>query len=32
MFADDGGTIGGEIYTPKEVVKLLTEILKPPRR
>ncbi|MCA1321976.1 type I restriction-modification system subunit M [Bacillus tianshenii] len=29
MFADDGGTKGGEFYTPKEVVKLLTKILKP---
>lgn len=29
MFADDGGTKGGEFYTPKEVVQLLTKILKP---
>ncbi|MFZ3590346.1 type I restriction-modification system subunit M [Bacillus sp. DJP31] len=29
MFADDGGTKGGEFYTPNEVVQLLTKILKP---
>ncbi|RAL26745.1 type I restriction-modification system subunit M [Thermoflavimicrobium daqui] len=28
-FADDGGTKGGEFYTPREVVKVLTRILKP---
>lgn len=28
-FADDGGAKGGEFYTPTEVVRLLTRILKP---
>ncbi|GAA0496806.1 type I restriction-modification system subunit M [Salinibacillus aidingensis] len=28
-FADDGGTKGGEFYTPREVVKVLVNILKP---
>jgi type I restriction enzyme M protein len=28
-FADDGGAKGGEFYTPSEVVRLLTRILKP---
>lgn len=29
QFADDGGTKGGEFYTPREVVKVLVNILKP---
>lgn len=29
QFADDGGTKGGEFYTPREVVKALVNILKP---
>lgn len=29
QFADDGGTKGGEFYTPREVVKVLVSILKP---
>jgi type I restriction enzyme M protein len=28
-FADDGGTKGGEFYTPREVVKVVVNILKP---
>lgn len=28
-FADDGGTKGGEFYTPTEVVKILVKVLKP---
>ena len=29
QFADQGGKKGGEFYTPTEVVKILTNILKP---
>jgi len=32
QFADDAGKKGGEFYTPKEVVKLLVEILDPQER
>ncbi|HET6514342.1 MAG TPA: type I restriction-modification system subunit M [Thermodesulfovibrionales bacterium] len=32
QFADDAGKKGGEFYTPKEVVKLLVEILDPHER
>lgn len=32
QFADDAGKKGGEFYTPKEVVKLLVELLDPQER